>query len=74
MIALDQLASNNGTIAAFEVTNYPFALGNEDLGMAPTASLVLDDDLIGRRPTNRNDLAGDQPEDVRPIRTFGITR
>ena len=46
------------------------AAGKEDLDVVAAATIVLEDDLVGRRAADRGRLSGHEPEDVAPLSSF----
>jgi hypothetical protein len=67
VVALDPILAHDRAVTAVEVPQRPLVAGHEQLGVVPATALILDDDLVGRRPPDGHGAAGDQAKHVAPL-------
>ena len=70
VVAHDPLGADHRAVAAIEVAEHPLPAGKEDFDVVAAATIVFEDDLVGRRTADGRRLSGDEPEDVAPLSTF----
>ena len=70
LIPHNPLSPNHGAVATVEIAKNPLPAGEEDFDMVSAATIIFEDDLVGRRATDRRRLSGDEPEDVAPFSSF----